>query len=139
MSTAGLYCAAAGAAADVYIVCNLSCIDLPSLEEYVQQVSEQEGAAGTCARSGREAFYGWLFVSILVAPGSPERPRDTCLAVGFAAQTCSCYLSGQALMPQQHTSYQHPQSVHRPSCTSRVAAAIYVSSCADRLPRASLL
>lgn len=31
--------AAAGAAADVYLVCNLSCVDLPTLEEYVQEVS----------------------------------------------------------------------------------------------------
>lgn len=32
--------AAAGAAADVYIVCNLSCVDLPTLEEYVQEVAK---------------------------------------------------------------------------------------------------
>jgi hypothetical protein len=32
-------CCVAGAAADVYIVCNLSCVDLPGLEEYVQEVS----------------------------------------------------------------------------------------------------
>jgi len=29
---------AAGAAADVYLVTNLSCIDLPTLEEYAQEV-----------------------------------------------------------------------------------------------------
>lgn len=64
--------AVAGAAADVYIVCNLSCIDLPTLEEYAQQVRHL-AAAQFCWQGPQ-----W---------STPLIPRHTALTLGFTAFT----------------------------------------------------
>jgi hypothetical protein len=87
------HCGAAGAAADVYIVCNLSCIDLPSLEEYVQQVSGQGGGEPAGTFSSSWGFHGrladWLAVVTLYDLGARARFTKRLMTCAGGGHCCS--------------------------------------------------